>query len=266
MTCRIRLTIEYDGSNYAGWQRQLNAMSVQERLEAAIFSLTSENVSVTGASRTDAGVSAYMQAAHFDTASRVPDNKFSYALNALLPPDIRVRDSRAVPPDFHARYHAKAKLYQYLIYIAPHAPAIGRRVMAHVMYPLDESLMAREARSMLGAHDFKAFAASGSAVKNTVRTVLRTDVLRRREVIAIYIMGDGFLYNMARIYAGTLIGVGSGKIGPGAISRAIESKDRLELGVTAPASGLTLMRVFYDGDDMDEVYSMNISDFGIEIK
>jgi tRNA pseudouridine38-40 synthase len=265
MTRRIQLIIEYDGPNYAGWQRQLNAMSVQERLEEAIFSLTSENVSVIGASRTDAGVSAYRQAAHFDTASRVPDDKFSYALNALLPPDIRVRDSRAASPDFHARYHAKAKLYQYLIYNSPHAPAIERHIMAHIMCPLDESSMAREARSMPGAYDFKAFAASGSAIKNTVRTVLRTDVLRRREVIAVYIMGDGFLYNMVRIYAGTLIGVGSGKINPGAISRAIESKDRLELGATAPASGLTLMRVFYDGDDMSEVYSMIINDFNIEI-
>jgi tRNA pseudouridine38-40 synthase len=266
MTRRIRLIIEYDGSNYAGWQRQLNAMSVQARLEEAIFSLTCENVSVTGASRTDAGVSACRQAAHFDTASRVPGDKFSYALNALLPPDIRVRESRVASADFHARHHAKAKLYRYLIYVSPHAPAIGRRIMAHVAYPLDETLMAREARAMPGAHDFKAFAAAGSCAKNTVRTVLRTDVLKRRDVIAVNIMGDGFLYNMVRIYAGALIGVGSGKLNPGAISRAINSKDRLDLGVTAPASGLTLMRVFYDGDDMDEAYSMVVDDFGIEIQ
>ena len=242
---RIHIIVEYDGTLYAGWQRQSNAMTVQERLETAIEGLTGERVCVSGASRTDAGVHALGQSAHFDTASRIPGDKFSYALNTMLPPDIRVRASEEVAPDFHARFSGHGKRYRYLICNAPHAGALNRFTHAHVYYPLDASLMNREAEDLIGTHDFAAFAASGSCVKDTVRRIYDASVTRRGEELELNVSGNGFLYNMVRIIAGTLIEVGSGKRAPGAFLRALKSGSRLDLGITAPANGLTLMEVFY---------------------
>lgn len=247
---KIHLTIEYDGTDYAGWQRQNNAMTVQEQLERAVKKLTGETLCVHGASRTDAGVHALGQSAHFETESRIPDEKFSFALNTLLPPDIRVVHSEEANADFHARFSGKGKRYRYLFYASPHAGALNRRTHAHVIYPLDAEKMHSEAQSLVGTHDFGAFAASGSVVKDTVRTIYRADVTRNDQEICLTVEGNGFLYNMVRIIAGTLIGVGSGKLEMGAFSRAIESGSRLDLGITAPAHGLTLMEVFYDAADL----------------
>ncbi|MBQ8507288.1 MAG: tRNA pseudouridine(38-40) synthase TruA [Clostridia bacterium] len=247
---RIHLIVEYDGTNYAGWQRQSNAMTVQEKLEIAVRKLTGEEICVSGASRTDAGVHALGQSAHFDTESRIPADKFSYALNTMLPPDIRVVRSEEVPAEFHSRFSTKGKRYRYLFHAAPHACAIGRNTHAHVIYPLDEQLMHAEAQDLVGEHDFAAFAASGSVVKDTVRKIYRAEVSRNGSEITLIVEGSGFLYNMVRIIAGTLIGVGSGNIDPGAFKRAIESKNRLDLGITAPAHGLTLVEVFYDAADI----------------
>lgn len=243
---RIHLIVEYDGTNYAGWQRQSNAMTVQEKLERAVKKLTGETVCVSGASRTDAGVHALGQSAHFDTESRIPADKFSFALNTLLPPDVRVVSSEELAPDFHSRFSGRGKRYRYLIHAAPHAGALNRLTHAHVIYPLDVEKMRAEARDLLGTHDFAAFAASGSVVKDTVRTIWRADVMENGSEIALIVEGNGFLYNMVRIIAGTLIGVGSGKLPSGAFRRAIESGNRLDLGITAPAHGLTLMEVFYE--------------------
>lgn len=248
---RIQLIVEYDGTNYAGWQRQSNAMSVQQKVEDTLSKLTKEKIVIHGASRTDAGVHAMGQSAHFDTESRIPADKFSYALNTMLPPDIRIRESRQVPESFHARFSTKGKRYRYLFHVHPHASAIHRLTHAHVIYPLDVDLMHREAQALVGTHDFAAYAASGSVVKDTVRTIYRADVTRDGEEVKLVIEGKGFLYNMVRIIAGTLIGVGSGNIEPGAFARAIESGNRLDLGVTAPAHGLTLMEVFYDASDLE---------------
>ncbi|NLG23913.1 MAG: tRNA pseudouridine synthase A, partial [Clostridiales bacterium] len=193
-------------------------------------------------------VHALYQVVHFDTDSPVPDDKFSYALNTMLPADIRVRASMAAAPDFHARFAAMGKIYRYAIHNAPHAPAIGRDHLAHAMYPLNEAAMDREAATALGRRDFAPFAASGSAAKDTVRNLMRARVLRRGERVTLWVYGDGFLYNMVRILAGTLIGVGGGKLPEGTIAAALLSGRRVDLGVTAPPGGLTLMRVFYDGD------------------
>ena len=247
---RIHLIVEYDGTAYAGWQRQANAMTVQEKLERAILKLTGEKLCVSGASRTDAGVHALGQSAHFDTESRIPADKFSFALNTLLPPDIRVTRSEEVPLEFHARFSTKGKRYRYLFHAEPHAGALTRNTHAHVIYPLDAERMQAEAQDLVGTHDFAAFAASGSVVKDTVRTIYRAEVTREGSEIRLVVEGSGFLYNMVRIIAGTLIGVGSGKLEPGAFKRAIASGDRLDLGITAPAHGLTLMEVFYDPDDL----------------
>jgi len=243
---KIHLIVEYDGTDYAGWQRQSNAITVQEWLEKAVKKLTGETVCVHGASRTDAGVHALGQSAHFETKSRIPADKFSFALNTILPPDIRVSKSEEVGEDFHSRFSGKGKRYRYLFYAAPHAGALNRRTHAHVIYPRDVNKMAAEAQDLVGTHDFGAFAASGSVVKDTVRKIYRAEVTVNGPEIQLIIEGNGFLYNMVRIIAGTLIGVGSGKIEPGAFKRAIESGSRLDLGITAPAHGLTLMEVFYD--------------------
>ena len=242
---RILLTLEYDGAAYAGWQRQENALAVQQVAEEAVSKLVGKKTVLFGASRTDAGVHALGQRAHFDTESRIPPEKYAYALNTMLPRDIRVRESRAVAGDFHARFSAVGKRYRYQIYSAPHAGALNRNTHAHVIYPLDAAKMRAELPALLGEHDFAAFAASGSVVKDTVRTMSGVDRLGEGPEYTLFIEGNGFLYNMVRIIAGTLIGIGTGKVEPGAFARAIASRNRLDLGVTAPAHGLTLMEVYY---------------------
>lgn len=246
---RYKLIVEYDGTAYCGWQRQANGPSIQQALEEALARLTGEAVSVVGSSRTDAGVHARGLCAHVDSAARIPPEKISFALNTLLPPDIRVRESSEAPCGFHARYAARGKVYRYVFCNARHMCAIGRQYRAHVPLPLDVERMRLEAQSLLGTHDFSAFAASGSEAQSTVRTLYRVQVQRRGEDVEITVLGDGFLYNMVRILAGTLEEVGTGRREPGAIARAIRTGDRLALGHTAPACGLTLMAVLYGGDE-----------------
>ena len=246
---RIQLIVEYDGTRYAGWQRQENALAVQQVLEERLSALTKEKIVLHGASRTDAGVHARGQSAHFDTLSRIPPEKFSFAVNTMLPEDIRVRLSREVPETFHARFSTKGKRYLYQFQVSPHSSPLNRLTHAHVIYPLDEKIMQEEARDLVGTHDFAAFAASGSVVRDTVRTIYRADIVRNGEEIRLIIEGNGFLYNMVRIIAGTLVGVGNEKIERGAFARAIQSGNRLDLGVTAPAHGLTLMEVYYHESD-----------------
>lgn len=246
---RFYLIVEYDGTAYCGWQRQINGPSVQQTLEEALVRLTGESISVTGSSRTDAGVHAMGLCAHFDSATRIPAEKIAFALNTMLPEDIRIRESGPAPEGFHARYSAAGKVYRYRFYNSRHDCAIGRQYAAHVPLVLDERRMHEEAQALCGTHDFAAFAASGSAAKSTVRTIYRVQVMRRGDEVELMILGDGFLYNMVRIIAGTLMEVGTGKRETGAIADAIETGDRLKLGQTAPAKGLALMRVLYGGDE-----------------
>ena len=246
---RLKLTVEYDGTDYCGWQRQINGPSVQQTLEETLSRLTGETVCVTGSSRTDAGVHAMGLCAHFDSATRIPPEKIAFALNTMLPPDIRIRESGPATEGFHARYSACGKVYRYRFFNSRHDCAIGRQYAAHVPLPLDVQRMNEEAQALIGTHDFEAFAASGSVVKSTVRTIYRARVEKSGDEVTLLVLGDGFLYNMVRIIAGTLMEVGTGKREPGAIKKAIETKDRLALGQTAPAKGLTLMRVLYGGDE-----------------
>lgn len=243
------MTIEYDGTQYAGWQRQANAMTVQQRVEEAIGSLTGEPHGITGASRTDAGVHARGQVAHFDTGSAIPAGKWALALNTRLPLDIRVVDSRAAGPTFHARFHADAKRYTYTICNATHAPAIGRQYAWHYVYPLDAEAMRAAAKSIEGTHDFACCMASGGESKTTIRSVYSAEVDSVEDrLIRFAIEGDGFLYNMVRILAGTLCYIGQGKLPGDSISRALMSGDRLLLGPTAPPQGLCLEWVRYDSE------------------
>lgn len=243
---RILLTVSYDGTAYVGWQFQENGPSIQEEIEKALQKTLGCFTRVTGASRTDAGVHALGQRAHFDARSSIPPEKYPFVLNRYLPADIRVTAATQVPHDFHARFQAAGKLYTYRIHNAPHASAIFRSCTAHVPVELDAEAMQRCGAALLGTHDFAAFAAAGGQAKTTVRTIDLFSVEKQGQEVALRVHGNGFLYNMVRIIAGTLIDVGHGKLDEGCIARAIESKDRLDLGVTAPACGLELTRVEYD--------------------
>ena len=247
MSKRILLTIEYDGSAYCGWQRQLNGPSVQQKVEEALFKVTGERVGITGASRTDAGVHALGQRAHFDMESAIPADKVPFALNTRLPRDIRVTAGREVDGRFHARFDAAGKEYGYLIYNRRHPSALLRDLSAHVSVRLDEGAMERACRHLPGTHDFAAFQAAGGTAKTTIRRIDSVSVGRQGDEIRLVIYGTAFLYNMVRIIAGTLIYVGQGRLPEDAFARAIETGDRLQLGPTAPPQGLCLNRVDYGG-------------------
>ena len=190
----IALKLMYNGTAYHGWQMQRTEASVQETLQRGLSMVCGERVRLTGVGRTDAGVHAAGQNAHFDTECRVPADKFAFALNTMLPPDVRVRASMPAAEDFHARFSAKGKEYRYLFYNSPHASAMYRSLTAHVMYPLDAEKMDREARLALGRHDFAPFAASGSVVKDTVREIDDVRVERRGDFVEMRVHGNGFLY------------------------------------------------------------------------
>ena len=242
---RILLTVEYDGTNYAGWQRQINGLAVQQVLEEALQKATGERIVITGASRTDAGVHALGQAVHFDTESRIPPEKYPFVLNTMLPRDVRVHSGREVPGDFHARFMTSGKRYTYRIINSRHASALRRNTHVHVPVPLDIPLMRQAAPELLGKHDFAAYQASGGTAKTTIRTIRSIDLTKMGDEIILTVEGDAFLYNMVRIIAGTLIEIGQGRRSIHAFSEAIETLDRLSLGVTAPPHGLELTRVYY---------------------
>ena len=247
---KILLEVEYDGTAYAGWQRQKNALTVQEVLENTLTQITGQYVHVAGAGRTDAGVHALGQMAHCEVNTTIPAEKMSYVLNNSLPADIRIRSSRAVADDFHVRKHAKGKHYRYTICNMPHASAIYRNNSAHVRMPLDVNAMREAARLIEGKHDFKCFQAAGSPITYTVRTIFALRVSSRGDFIDIDVYGDGFLYNMVRIIAGTLIDVGKKKHEPEWVREILESRSRPDAGATAPARGLTMMRVYFNLEDM----------------
>ena len=244
---RVLLTLEYEGTRFAGWQRQINGPSVQEEVERALLKVVKSRVSVTGASRTDAGVHALGQHAHFDTGCGIPDDKWPFVLNALLPRDIRVTRSLSVGDTLHARFSAREKEYEYRILNRRFPSALRRDFTAFVPLTLSVTLMEEALVDLPGRHDFKAFQAAGGSAKTTVRTLRKADLFREGDELVLSVTGDAFLYNMVRIIAGTLIAVGSGRLGPDAFSRAIQTGDRLCLGPTASACGLTLMRVEYEG-------------------
>ena len=242
----IKLIMEYDGSRYAGWQRQDNAITIQQRLEEALCQLTGAEIKLIGSGRTDSGVHARGQTASFLTDATIPPDRYSYALNALLPHDIRMIHSEEVSLDFHARFSAVGKKYRYSILQNTHGTAIGWQYYHHIAVPLDVSAMKEAAESFLGTHDFAAFMATGSTVKSTIRTIYGSEWKQEGEVLHYLVTGNGFLYHMVRIIAGTLIEVGKGKISPTVIPEILTSGDREMAGPTAPSKGLTLEEVYYD--------------------
>ncbi len=245
---RILLSIEYDGSSYAGWQRQLNALAVQQVLEEKLAEACGHPVTVTGASRTDAGVHALAQAVHFDTDCSIPPEKFPFVLNTMLPPDIRVHSGREVPPGFHARFLSSGKTYTYRIINSRHGSALMRNLCWHVPVPFDLPSMEKAITTLPGTHDFSAFQASGGTARTTVRTVHSASLSMENGLLIFRISGNAFLYNMVRIIVGTLVEIGLGKLQPDAFERAFVSLNRLDLGQTAPPQGLELTEVRYIPD------------------
>lgn len=244
----IKLTIEYDGTNYAGWQKQPNAMTVQEQIEQGLKRLTGETILTTGAGRTDAGVHARGQVVNFQTESTIPPERMHLALNTVLPEDIRCVCSQAVDQSFHARYDAKGKRYRYTIINQPIAPAINRHYLYHVPHQLDINLMKDSAKLFIGTHDFKAFSSVGGSAKTSVRTIYKADVIHKPmdNIIEIRVEGNGFLYNMVRIIVGTIIEIGKGNKPKTVIADMIESGNRQLGGPTTPAHGLCMEKVFYN--------------------
>lgn len=253
MSRRIRLIVSYDGTNYVGWQLQENGVSVQQRLNEALSYLTGETIQVHGSGRTDSGVHARAQVAHFDTNARMPADKFAVAMNTRLPRDIRVLYSEEVPETFHARFSAKNKSYRYTVQTGPHADVFTRDTALHLHAPLDFERMRRAAVDALGEHDFAAFMSAGSTLEWTVRTVFQSEWTRSGRYLYYDVSANGFLYNMVRILVGTMLEIGSGRLPEHAIARALESKRRDDAGATAPPQGLMLMRVQYEDFDTDEV-------------
>ena len=237
---RIRLTVAYDGTNYNGWQYQPNGTTIEEVLNEALSNLTGEKVRVAGASRTDAGVHALCNYAVFDTGMRMPASKFAYALNQRLPEDIRIRRSEEVCAGWHPRSAKSIKTYEYRI-LNEEFPNPLERLYAHFTYlSLDEEKMRQAAASLVGEHDFKSFCSLHAQVETTVRTITELTVKRQGSRIVIRVSGTGFLYNMVRIIAGTLMEIGAGKYPPGRMREILEACDRSAAGPTAPARGLTL--------------------------
>ena len=247
---KIALKISYDGTDYAGWQVQKNAPTVQEKLNEAVFALTGERVSVTGSGRTDAGVHAAGQVAHSETESALPPEKYAPALNVFLPPDIRVLSSRAVPDTFHAVRSAKRKTYVYSFYRAETELPLKERYAVRIYGETDLENMRNCAAVFVGKHDFTCFLASGSDVKDAVRTIFSLEITERGDDLSLSVTGDGFLYNMVRILAGTLLEAAKGKRTPADCAALLAGKDRSPAGKTMPAKGLCLVSVEYGGHNI----------------
>ncbi|MCD7982272.1 MAG: tRNA pseudouridine(38-40) synthase TruA [Clostridiales bacterium] len=240
---RIRLVVAYDGTNYRGWQLQPNGITIEEVLNRALSDLLGERIRVIGASRTDSGVHSLGNVAVFDTNTCIPPEKISFAVNQYLPEDIVVQESREVPGSWHPRHCDSKKTYEYRI-LNRTFPLPSRRLDTYFFhYPLDMEKMQKAAGLLEGTHDFKSFCSVGSSAKSTVRTVFSCEVVRNGELITIRVCGSGFLYNMVRIIAGTLLQVGTGRLDPEDMTRILEAKDREAAGPTAPAHGLTMMGI-----------------------
>jgi tRNA pseudouridine38-40 synthase len=242
----LKLTIEYDGTDYAGWQVQhAKTKTVQEETEKTLRKILQEKIRLIGSGRTDAGVHALAQVANFKTSKDIAPEKLRRALNGLLPQDIAVTKVAEVSADFHSRFAAKAKVYRYTILNRGYPSALLRNKVYFYSYPLDIKLMQREAKVLVGKHNFRAFQAADKKERNPVRTIKKLKIYRIKDLIHIELEADGFLYNMARNIAGTLLEIGRGKFPKGSLKRILLSRNRKIAGPTAPARGLTLIKVKY---------------------
>ena len=243
----IKLVIEYDGKDFNGWQKQPTKLNIQGEIEKAIKQTTGEDVDLTASGRTDAGVHALGQVANFKTNSNIPIEKIPIALNSNLKKSIVIKSAEEVEERFHSRLNCKRKTYRYIINNSKYGTAIYRNLETHIPMKLDIQKMQQAVKYFEGEHDFKAFKASGTSSKSSVRTIYKAEVRDAgNERIYIELTGNGFLYNMVRIIAGTLVEVGTGKIEPKEIKTIIESQKRENAGKTLPPQGLYLVNVEYE--------------------
>jgi tRNA pseudouridine38-40 synthase len=244
-TKTFRLTIEYDGTNFHGWQRQTRDRSVQQTIEDALATMTREPITLIGSGRTDAGVHALAQVASFRTGSRLDADAFLNGLNSLLPDDVVIRSCERVPDGFHARFDVTRKRYRYHILNQPIAPAVGRQYVWHIRTPLDVAGMREAIRCLVGTHDFKAFEGAGSPRAHTVRTIHAATISDTAGNLIIEIEANGFLRFMVRNIVGTLVAVGMGKLRAADVTVILQAQDRSRAAATAPPQGLFLMAVNY---------------------
>lgn len=244
---RYFVTVEYFGKNYVGWQSQINGVAVQDVLNRALSELFGEDIRTEGSGRTDSGVHAIGQTAHFDSDKVFPLNRLPMAVNSLLPKDIRVKSARIVPDDFHVRYSAKRKTYVYKMYVSRFISPVRADTHVQVVPPVDVEIMKEALQDIVGTHDYRAFSATGSKITdNTVRTIYSAELTEDGDELTLTVTGDGFLYNMVRIIVGTLVFIGKGKRPPTALRDMIETGNRDLGGKTFPAHGLYLYSVVYD--------------------
>lgn len=242
----FKLTIEYDGTNYSGWQKQKNARTIQEELETVIEKILKEKIAVTGSGRTDAGVHALAQVANFKTEKEIYANELQSAINTLLPADIIVTNISEESEDFNARRSSKLKHYRYVINNNKFPSALNVNREYHFKYNLDVDIMKIATGDIIGRHDFKAFMASGSSIQNTVKEIYNVDINKLGGRVVIDVVGTGFLYNMVRIIVGTLLDIGSGKLDICTIKNMITTGDRTLGGKTVGPEGLYLVEVIYN--------------------
>lgn len=242
---RVKMVVAYDGTNYCGWQVQPNGITIEEVLNRNLSSLLGEKIEVMGASRTDSGVHSLGNVAVFDTDTRMPADKIAFALNQRLPEDIVVQGSCEVPSDWHPRYQESTKTYEYRILNRTFRMPTRRLDTYFYHYPLAVEQMSEAASYLVGTHEFASFCAANAQVKSTVRTIYSCTAQKENDIITIRVTGNGFLYNMVRIIAGTLIEVGAGKRRPEEIKDILAAENRDAAGPTAPAQGLTMMGIEY---------------------
>ena len=245
---RIAMRIYYDGTNYNGWQKQTepqNVCTLQDTIEAVANKLFQQKIKLSAAGRTDAGVHAYSQVAHFEVATVMTIEKIGLALNGLLPRDIRIIGVAEVDSDFHARFSKHSKTYRYTVDTAPVQNVFQRLYTAHYPRKLDLPLMEHCLQQLQGEHNFEAFCAANSGRQNFVRTISEAKLWQAEQLVILELTGNGFLYNMVRIIAGTLMEIGSGKLAADAIQKALISKKRSDLGTTFCPEGLALWNLAY---------------------
>ena len=242
----IKLTIQYDGTNYCGWQKQPSSISIQETIEETVENIIGEKVELIGSGRTDKGVHANGQVANFLSETKIPEERIKFVLNSFLPEDIAILESKEVPLTFHSRYDAVGKEYRYYVLNSAIENPIYRNFTYHIPFKLDMGKIIKAKEYFLGTHDFSSFMASGSSVENTTRTIYSFDIYKKDDIISFVLHGDGFLYKMVRIIVGTLIDVGRGRIDGEMIPNIFDLKDRKYSGKTAHSEGLFLQKVFYN--------------------
>lgn len=241
----IKLIIEYDGKKFGGWQKQPTKLNIQGEIEEAIKGITGETVDLTASGRTDAGVHSLGQVANFKTNSNIEISKFAIAINSKLKKSIVIKSAEEVEENFHARYKCKGKKYRYVINNSCQGTAIYRDLEYHISQKLNVKEMKEALKYFEGKHDFKGFRASGTSSKDSIREIYKAEIHEIGDRISIELTGNGFMYNMVRIIAGTLVDVGLGKINSKNIPEIIKSKDRTRAGKTLPAHGLYLVEVYY---------------------